>query len=140
MFELVGDQVRVRPWLKAGITWMQGDATDPRLAGVLGPQDIVVANRFLCHMRPSAAEPCLRNIGRMVKPGGYLFVSGVDLDVKTEVARAMGWKPVTEMIREVYEGDVSLIDDWPMHYWGAEPFSQEVPDWKMRYAAVFQIS
>jgi chemotaxis methyl-accepting protein methylase len=139
MFEFVDDQARVRPWLKEGITWMQGDASDPRLVSVLGRQDIVVANRFLCHMRPPLAEACLQNVGRLVKPRGYLFVSGVDLDVKTKVAGKMGWKPVTEMIKEVYEGDESLIDGWPMHYWGVEPFSQDVPDWRMRYAAVFQI-
>jgi chemotaxis methyl-accepting protein methylase len=139
MFEFVGDQIHVRPWLKEGITWMQGDANDPRLADVLGPQDIVVANRFLCHMRTPAAERCLQNIGRLVEPGGFLFVSGVDLDVKTKIARKMGWKAVTDMIQEVYEGDASLIRGWPTHYWGAEPFSQDVSDWKMRYAAVFQI-
>jgi chemotaxis methyl-accepting protein methylase len=140
MFESVGDQFRVRSWLKEGITWMQGDANDPRLAGILGPQDIVVANRFLCHMRPHIAEPCLQNVGRLIMPGGHLFVSGVDLDVKTRVARKMGWTPVTEMIKEMYEGDLSLIDGWPMCYWGVEPFSRAVPDWQMRYAAVFQIN
>jgi chemotaxis methyl-accepting protein methylase len=139
MFEFAGDQVQVRAGLKQGITWMQGDANDPDLAAVLGPQDVVVANRFLCHMQPASAQTCLLNIARLVKPGGYLFVSGVDLDVKATVARKMGWKPVIEMIREVYEGDVSLIEGWPMNYWGSEPFSQGVPDWKMRYAAVFQI-
>jgi chemotaxis methyl-accepting protein methylase len=139
MFEFIGDQVHVRPWLKEGITWMQGDANDPHLADVLGHQDIVVANRFLCHMRTPAAECCLQNIGRLVEPGGFLFVSGIDLDVKTKVARKMGWKAVTDMIQEVYQGDSSLIRGWPTHYWGVEPFSQDVPDWKMRYAVVFQI-
>lgn len=139
MFEFVGDQAQVRTGIKQGIAWMQGDANDPHLARVLGPQDIVVANRFLCHMPPGSAATCLSNIARLVKPGGYLFVSGVDLEVKARVARKMGWKPVIELIREVYEGDVSLIEGWPMHYWGIEPFSQDVPDWKTRYAAVFQI-
>src|SRR5579864_2717564 len=62
MFEVTGDQAMVRPWLKQGITWLAGDATDPNFAAALGPQDIVVANRFLCHMEPATAEACLRNI------------------------------------------------------------------------------
>ena len=139
MFEVEGDQARVRPWLKEGIIWLRGDAGDPELAGVLGPQDMVVANRFLCHMEPAAAEACLRNIGRLVRPGGYLFVSGIDLDVRTRVAREMGWKPVTDMMREVHEGDVSLRNGWPLEYWGLEPFDDGRPDWTIRYASVFQI-
>lgn len=139
MFEVEGDQARIRPWLKEGITWLRGDATDPEVAGVLGLQDLVVANRFLCHMEPAAAEACLRNIARLVKPGGYLFVSGVDLDVRTRVARDLGWRPVTDMMREVHEGDCSLMQAWPLNYWGLEPFCDDRPDWKIRYASAFQI-
>jgi chemotaxis methyl-accepting protein methylase len=94
MCEVEGAHARVRSWLKEGISWLPGDAGDPELVRVLGPQDMVVANRFLCHMEPAAAERCLRNIARLVKPGGYLFVSAIDLDVRTRVARGMGWNPV----------------------------------------------
>ena len=139
MFELKGDQARIRTWLKEGITWVCGDAGNPEVAESLGSQDLVVANRFLCHMKPAAAEGCLRNVARLVKPGGYLFVSGIDLDVRTKVAREMSWKPVTEMIREVHEGDVSLRRGWPLEYWGLEPFDDDRLDWKIRYASVFQI-
>ena len=139
MFELSGDQAKIRSWLKDGITWVCGDAGNPAVSGSLGAQDLVVANRFLCHMKPEAAEECLRNIARLVKPGGYLFVSGVDLDVRTKVARAMGWKPVTEMMREIHDGDPSLISGWPLEYWGLEPFDNRRPDWKIRYASVFQL-
>jgi chemotaxis methyl-accepting protein methylase len=139
MFEVEANHARIRPWLKEGIQWMRGDANDPEFASAQCPQDIVVANRFLCHMRPAAAERCLCNIAHLVKPGGYLFVSGVDLDVRTKVAREMGWKPVTDLMREVHEGDPSLLSGWPLEYWGLEPFYDSRPDWKVRYAAVFQI-
>ena len=139
MFNGEGDQVTVKAWLKEGIIWHLGDAGDPELVSVLGPQDMVVANRFLCHMDPMAAERCLRNIARLVKPGGYLFVSGVNLDVRTNVAREMGWKPVTELIREIHEGDASLRRSWPLAYWGLEPFNDDRADWRIRYASVFQL-
>ena len=139
MFDLAGDKAKVRPWLKQGITWLIGDAGDPELVRVLGPQDIVVANRFLCHMAAPSAEKCLRNIARMVKPDGYLFVSGVDLDVRTKVARDLGWKPVSELLREIYEGDVSLMNGWPLEWWGQEPFMAARPDYTTRYACAFQL-
>ncbi len=139
MCEEEGDQVRVREWLKEGINWVRGDASTPEVIDAIGPQDIVVANRFLCHMDPETAAGCLRNIARLVKPGGYLFVSGVDLDVRATVAQQMGWEPITDMIREIHEGDTSLLKGWPLEYWGLEPFSTRRPGWKLRYASVFRV-
>jgi SAM-dependent methyltransferase len=138
MFDREADQVRVKPRFREGITWQLGDAGDPGLVGALGLQDIVVANRFLCHMHPEEAEKCLRNLARLVKPGGYLFVSGVDLGVRSKVVRQLGWRPVTELISEIHEGDPSLRRDWPLQWWGLEPFDQGRIDWEMRYASVFQ--
>ena len=139
MFDREGDQVRVKPLFRDGIIWRLGDAADPGLVATLGLQDIVVANRFLCHMYPEQAETCLRILARLVKPSGYLIVSGVDLDVRSKVARELGWIPITEMIIEIHEGDISLRRDWPLQYWGLEPLDQGRGDWKMRYASVFQI-
>jgi chemotaxis methyl-accepting protein methylase len=139
LFDQELDRVRIKSQFREGITWHLGDAGDPGLAAALGLQDIVVANRFLCHMYPEEAEKCLRNLARLVKPGGYLFVSGVDLSVRSKVAQELGWRPVTELIKEIHEGDRSLRQDWPSKYWGLEPFDQSRIDWKIRYASVFQI-
>jgi chemotaxis methyl-accepting protein methylase len=139
VFDHRGDQVAVKPQFREGIIWHIGDANDPGLLSALGSQDIVVANRFLCHMHRAEAEACLRNLARLVKPGGYLFVSGVDLDVRTKVAQELGWRPITELIAEIHEGDPSLRRDWPVHYWGLEPFDRSRVDWEIRYASVFQL-
>jgi len=139
MFQVEGDEATVRPWLRAGISWQSGDAGDPALQVALGPQDIVVANRFLCHMMPPDAEKCLRNIGRLVKPGGNLFVYGLDLDVRTKIALEGSWTPVTDSIREIHDGDDSLRNAWPLGYWGLEPLDDSRSDWQLRYASVFQI-
>jgi len=139
MFDRQDGELRVKAWLKDGIRWQVGDAGDPTLADCLGEQDIVVANKFLCHMRPSDAERCLRNLARLVKPGGYLFVSGVDLEVRTKVAVDSGWTPVLDLIEEMHNGDSSVRADWPWRYWGLEPFDRTRPDWNIRYASAFQI-
>ena len=138
-FECEGEEARVRRQYREGITWHVGDAGDTKLVDVFGLQDIVVANRFLCHMQPEQAETCLRNLSYLVKPGGYLFVSGVDLGVRSKVARELGWTPVTELIHEIHEGDPSLRRDWPLQYWGLEPFDRRRSDWNIRYASVFQL-
>ena len=139
MFDRQGDQLKVKPWLKEGIRWHCGSVDDPNLSTVVGPQDIVVANCFLCHMQPASAERSLRNIARLVKPGGYLFVSGVDLDVRAKVAKELGWELITEMMKEVYEGDRILIDGWPIEYWANEPFRATQRDWTTRYSSAFRL-
>jgi chemotaxis methyl-accepting protein methylase len=140
IFGIRGDQAIVKPWLREGIQWFCGDANDPTLVMRLGgPQEIVVANRFLCHMRPSDAMNCLRNIGRLIAPGGYLFVSGIDLDVRTAVAREQGWIPVIQRMREIHDGDESLHSGWPTQWWGLEPFDETRSEWQLRYASVFQM-
>ena len=139
MFDRQGDYVSVKSWIKQGISWHCADAGDPNLVSILGRQDVLVANRFLCHMDPGNAERMLRNLARVLKPGGYLFVSGVDLDVQTRVARAMKWKPVAELMEEVHEGDPSIRHGWPMEYWAKEPFQARRRDAMVRYASAFQM-
>lgn len=139
LFDREKDQVRIKPWIMEGINWQVADAGDPNLAKLLGPQDIVVANKFLCHMAPPEAEECLRNLACLVNPGGYLFVSGIDLDVRTKVALDMGWTPVLDLLEEIHNGDASIRRDWPLKYWGLEPLDRKKKNWKLRYAAVFQL-
>jgi hypothetical protein len=90
-------------------------------------------------MAPLDAERCLRNIVGLIKPGGYLFVSGVDLDVRTKVALELRWEPLEELMAEIHDGDPSVRADWPWHWWGLEPLNRKRHDWKIRYVGVFRI-
>jgi SAM-dependent methyltransferase len=140
LFDNDGVPMCIKPWLREGISWRVGDAADPRLTDVLGPQDMVFANNLLCHMYPIEAERCLRNIVGLVAPGGYLFVSGIDLDVRTRVVRDLRLEPVVELIEDIHNGDLRLVTDWPFKYWGLEPFSMRRQDWRIRYSSVFYVT
>jgi mannose-6-phosphate isomerase-like protein (cupin superfamily)/SAM-dependent methyltransferase len=139
LFDRDGDVVTVKSWIKEGIKWQVGDVAESETLDALGPQDIVIANNFLCHMYPSMAERCLRNIAGLVRPHGYLFVSGIDLDIKTKVADDLGWRPLQEFLEETHEGDPCMKTFWPWHYAGLEPLNKKRGDWKRRYAAAFQL-
>jgi mannose-6-phosphate isomerase-like protein (cupin superfamily)/SAM-dependent methyltransferase len=139
LFDRDGDEMTVRSWIKEGINWHVGDVGDADILDELGPQDMVVANNFLCHMDDSMAEKCLRNIARLVSPQGYLFVSGIDLDIRTKVAADLGWKPLQQLREQIHEGDICMKGLWPCHYAGVEPFNRTRQDWKLRYAAAFQL-
>jgi SAM-dependent methyltransferase len=140
MFDWEDDQASVKPWLREGITWKVGDASDRELIQVLGTQDMVVANNFLCHMEPPDAEHCLRNIAGLVKHRGCLFVSGVDLDLRTKVGRELGWRPIPQLIEQIHDGDPIVRGDWPWQCWGLEPLNRKRHDWQIRYAAAFRLN
>ena len=138
MFDAEADRLTVKPWLRR-IAWHLGDARDPDLVAALGPQDVVVANDFLCHMEVGEAESCLRNIALLVRPGGHLVVSGVDIDTRSRVARELGWRPVRTSLEAIHDGDYKLREGWPWRYWGLEPLDKGRRDWELRYATVFQL-
>lgn len=138
-FEPYRGRLRVREWLRDQVTWHLADARSPALVDLLGPQDLVIGNRFLCHMQPAEAEACLRNLARLVAPSGHLICSGVDVDVRTRVARELGWEPERTLLEEIHEGDYTLRDGWPWQYWGLEPLDKAQPDWVLRYASIFRL-
>jgi hypothetical protein len=139
IFDWEGGRAKVKSWLREGIAWRLGDAADAGLVSDLGPQDMVVASNFLCHMARADAEKCLRNVGNLVASRGYLFVSGVDLDVRAKVALDLGWEPMADLLEEIHDGDRSVRTDWPWRWWGLEPLNRNGLDWKARYAAAFRI-
>ena len=137
LLDIEGDVATVKDSIKDGISWHIGDARAPEILDTLGLQDIVVANNFLCHMEDSEAERCLRNIARLVAPQGYLFVSGIDLDVRERVAKDLAWEPVEDLLEEIHDGDPCLRNLWPCEYAGLEPLNKRRRDWRIRYAAAF---
>jgi chemotaxis methyl-accepting protein methylase len=139
IFDWEGDEGAVKSWLRDGITWQVGDASDPNLIPRLGQQHLVVANNFLCHMPAQSAHMCLRNLAQLVGPGGFLFVTGVDLDVRTKVALELGWEPIPELRAEIHDGDPLVRADWPWQWWGLEPLDRRRPGWETRYSAAFRV-
>jgi hypothetical protein len=140
LFDQKDDSATIKSWIQNGIEWHVGDVARSEIIETLGLQDIVVANNFLCHMNTTAAENCLRNIARLVSPNGYLFVSGIDLDIRTKVAKDLGWTPLQELLEEIHEGDARMGTGWPWNYSALEPLNKRRRDWRLRYAAAFKLA
>ncbi|HEU4643123.1 MAG TPA: CheR family methyltransferase [Gemmatimonadaceae bacterium] len=138
LFEVDGETLVVQPWVAAGTRWVEGNVLDPSLLQRIGPQDVVIANNILCHFQDAEAEAGLRNIARLLLPGGHLLVQGIDLDVKTRVVKALGLEPVADRIEELYEGDAHALRRWPRSYWAPEPLDRGRRDWRIRYGTLFQ--
>jgi len=140
LFVKHGESLKVRDWISEGVTWVNADACDPKLVEIVGYQDIVVANNFLIHMFPPEDEASLRNIIRLLLPGGYLFTHGVDIDVRMRVSRDLGLIPVRFKIEEQHNAmDPEKFNQWPWHWCGRETLDKSSPDWELRYSTVLQM-
>ncbi|MEX2693615.1 CheR family methyltransferase [Rhizobium mongolense] len=128
--------LRVRDWLRENVMWLTADATDSRLIDLIGSQDILVANNFMGPMEDALAERCLRNMMRLVSPGGYLVVDGIDLDVKTQELKRANFKPVLARQEDIWFADGSK-KGWPWLRWSREPIDRHQPGWAFRYSVIF---
>jgi chemotaxis methyl-accepting protein methylase len=139
LFDIGQSELTIKQPLRKGIEWVVGDVRDNGLRAQLGVQDIVVANNFLIFMKEREAANCLRNIVKLVKPGGLLLCRGVDLDVRERVAEQFQLEPISLRIEELHEINVRERRGWPWEYWGLEPLDKTRKDWVRRYATIFQV-
>jgi len=85
------------------------------------------------------AVRALRNISRLVTPHGYLSVSGVNLEVRTNGLRRTGMEAGGGTARGNSRRRPLHESFWPCHYGGLEPLNKRMRDWRRRYAAAFQL-
>jgi chemotaxis methyl-accepting protein methylase len=129
--------LRVHEWLRENASWWTADATDKSLLDVVGEQDIVLANNFMGPMEDPLAEACLRNIMRLVKPGGLLVVEGIDTDLKTRILMPSEFKPVLSRQEDIWTADPSKRG-WPWVRWSYEPLDRNEEGWQFRYSVIFR--
>ncbi len=137
LFDEDGEYLRVHERIRDACTWTVGDVRDPATVEALGQHDVVMANNFLGPMSDNEAIACLQGLMPMVKPGRYLVVEGIDLDVKSRVLGPAGWRPVTEDLEQVYFADY-WKRGWPWIRWAHEPIDRRRMDWRVRYSTIFQ--
>lgn len=130
---------RIKDWIREGVTWTVFDAADPELVATIGPQDLVMACNMLGPMEDAIAEACLRNVVKLLVPGGTLVLDGIDLDVKSRVTRSLGLKPDIHYLEEIHTADPTK-GDWPWTRWSHEPIDYQRADWQYRYATVFGVA
>lgn len=138
LFDKVGDDLQVKDQFR-NVDWYLQDPTREPIASKHPKQDIVVANRLLFHMGRKEQYRALKAIASMIRPGGYLFVSGVDLGVRTRIAKEFELQPITDLIEEIHAGDETMTMDWPFQRWGLEPLDKRERNWMTRYCSVFQV-
>lgn len=117
------------------------DVADIRndLMTTVGLCDVVFAQNVLFHMPRPVARRTLRNIAALLRRDSFLFIDGVDLDLRARLTKRMGLAPVTDSIEQIHnEARRARAAGWPYHYWGLEPYC-DGPHAARRYATIFRV-
>lgn len=147
-FDKVEGKYKVKEEIARLVTFAVDDALDTTLKERIGQADILFAQNFLYHLPPKESRRALENLCTLLKPKSVLFLDGVDLEIRQSVTLSQGLLPLDFNIEAIHNDlrttGMSTTDQsetrataWPYFYWGLEPFSNEIDDWKRRYATVF---
>lgn len=138
-FDRDGERFVVKPHIRAHVTFEQADLLSPELADPYAGADLVFAQNVLFHLPPALAEKAFENALRTLKPGGFLFLEGSDLDLRVELTARAGLEPLDYKVREIYEHARRHVpENWWDYYYGSEPYSPFSSHRLRRYGSIFR--
>jgi len=137
LFDVRGDTLTVKPQFSSLVSFDIGDITDAVAMGRLQRSDLVFAQNVLFHLPRPVAKRAFDNLVTVLRPGGALFVNGMDTDMRAKLSKEHGLEPVTQRIEEIHEdARVDRGAHWANSYWGREPLKRS-GDWVRKYCTIY---
>ncbi|MCM8611057.1 CheR family methyltransferase [Accumulibacter sp.] len=137
LLEPCGEAWGIAPDIRQRVRVSHGDLLASDFSAAAG-YDMVFAQNFLLHMDDAtAAEAFARAVGA-TRPGGALFVAGMNLDAKLALVTSHRLIPVDWEIEAIHNSDQMRRSAWPWGYWTLEPIDAARPDFIRRYSTIFR--
>lgn len=138
MFDSKDDVLTVKPQYVAPVSFDVGDITDASYMGKLPKSELVFAQNVLFHLPRPVAKKAFKNLVDMLRPGGAVFVNGMDMDMRVRLTKQYGLEPVAERIAEIHEdARVDRGANWADSYWGREPLKMS-REWVRKYCTIYR--
>ena len=137
-FHRSGESYTVKDEIKRKARFYEADVLDVSILERIESCDILFAQNPFNNLEPRVAKRGFMRIKGLLKPGGYLYVDGMDIGQRERLTQQTGLEPVTENIAEIHARARSILMTWPWHYSGLEPMSRSRKGWQRRYATVFR--
>lgn len=135
-----GEEYVVRPAVRERVRFEQADLLDPELPSRYDSADLVFAQNVLCHMSAPLARRAFDNITRLLKPGSFVFLDGMDLDLRVQLTRQWGLEPLDYKVRATYgHSRAHAPKRWWKYYYGSEPYFPLARDKLARYGTIFLV-
>lgn len=137
IFERSGEKWVVKDKIRDCITVQQIDVLSPQFINSFSEYDVVFGQNYLIHMADSMASQAFTSLVNVLRPEGALFVTGMDLDLRTLLSKQYCLNPIDFDLRAIHEEDHIKRGWWPWQYWSLEPFSDRRFDYLSRYATIY---
>ncbi|MEF8753056.1 MAG: CheR family methyltransferase [Accumulibacter sp.] len=137
LLEPCGEAWSIAPDIRQHVRVSHGDLLASDFSATAG-YDIVFAQNFLLHMDDATAAKAFARVVGATRPGGALFVAGMNLDGKLALVRSHRLIPVDWKIEAIHNSDQMRRSAWPWGYWTLEPIDAARPDFIMRYSTIFR--
>lgn len=137
-FDKVGEAYVVKPAIRERVSFEQADLLDPHLVERFAEADIVLLQNVLFHMPSGMARRVLQSVSRLVARGGFLFLDGMELDMRVALTRQLGFDPLDFKVREIHDYSRRHVPEpWWDYYYGSEPYTWLSSNRLRRYGTVF---
>ena len=136
MFNREGESWRGVEDLRARVTFDHADVLSPEFTRFEG-FDVVVGQNFMIHMDAEQEARSFANLVRATRPGGALFLGGMDLDRRPGLVERHQLRPLDWNVAAIHDDDEMRRSAWPWTYWSLEPINHGLPDFLARYATIF---
>ena len=136
LFNRSGDEWTVVPDIRERVSFAYSDVLSAEFRRFKN-YDLVLGQNFMIHMNEATAETALGSLVAAARPGGALFLGGMDLETKTSLLTSHKLVPVDWNIAGIHEADDARRAAWPWEYWSLEPISPRHRDYLTRYSTIF---
>ncbi|TLD44323.1 MAG: Chemotaxis protein methyltransferase [Accumulibacter sp.] len=137
LLEPSGDAWAIAPDIRQRVRISHGDLLASDFSNT-ARYDVVFAQNFLLHMDDATAAIAFARVVGASRPGGALFVAGMNLDSKLALVRSHRLIAVDWEIEAIHNSDQMRRSAWPWGYWTLEPIDASRPDFVMRYSTIFR--
>jgi chemotaxis methyl-accepting protein methylase len=136
IFSRSGEEWAVVTDIRERVSFAYGDVLSAEF-GQFKNYDLVLGQNFMIHMNKASAETALAALAAAARPGGALFLGGMDLETKTSLLARHKLVPLDWNIVGIHEADDMRRSAWPWEYWSLEPISPRRRDYLTRYSTIF---
>jgi SAM-dependent methyltransferase len=136
IFSRSGEEWVVVTDIRERVSFAYGDVLSAEF-GQFKNYDLVLGQNFMIHMNKALAETAVAALAAAARPGGVLFLGGMDLETKAGLLAPHQLVPVDWNVEAIHEEDDMRRSAWPWHYWSLEPINRRDRDYLARYSTIF---
>ena len=136
LFKRSGDEWTVVADIRERISFAYSDVLSAEFRQFKN-YDLVLGQNFMIHMNDASAKSALASLVAAARPGGVLFLGGMDLETKTNLLAPHQLVPLDWNIVEIHEDDNMRRLAWPWNYWSLEPIHPHDRNYLTRYSTIF---